>query len=505
MPAKITSLNFLSARQRLFGFFSFLLVGSILLSLGTSNWYFLLTPAFFLLVLTSLVDFKAILLLLYACVPLSTLIYLPGGLSTDLPTEPLMVGLMFVAILYGLRNSGNWERSFLFHPITALFFLHWLWIGISGWTGTTPVISLKFWLAKTWYLVAFYLLTGWVLTQERDQKRWFWLLLLTLSITVVYVQIGHAGFGFSFSSIKKVLDPFYANHVIYASVLAVFFPFLWYMRLEYRKKPLWNAFFWVVILLFLVAIYLSYTRAAYVSLLVCIAVYLFIRLRMIAWGFVAALLIGLFFFLRLAEDNAYLELAPNYETTISHDEFGDLLQATYELEDISTMERLYRWMAGFQMIGARPLIGFGPGSFYERYKPFTISSFQTYVSDNPERSGIHSYYLMTFVEQGIIGFLLFLAIQLILLLYGQKLYHRSSGWDKRLVLMVTLSLAAIMTLQLINDLLETDKVGSFYFFCAAMLVGIDLRQKRGLADQQSGDGKNSGKFQSGEDEEQAGQ
>jgi len=492
MPAKITPFSFLDARQRLFGFFSFLLVSSVLLSIGTGIWYFLLAPVLFLLILTSLVNFKAILLLLYACVPLSTLIYLPGGLSTDLPTEPLMAGLMLIAILYGLRNAGTWERRFLFHPITALFFLHWLWIGISGLTGTTPIISLKFWLAKTWYLFAFYLLTGWVLSREKDQKRWFWLILIPLCMTILYVQVGHAGFGFSFSSIKKVLDPFYANHVIYASVLAVFFPFLWYMRLEYRQRPFLNVLFWALIILFLAAIYLSYTRAAYVSLLVCVAVYVFIRFRLIAWGFLGALLVGLFFFVRFAEDNTYLELAPNYETTISHDEFGDLLQATYEMEDISTMERLYRWMAGFQMIGARPVVGFGPGSFYERYKPFTIRSFQTYVSDNPEQSGIHSYYLMTFVEQGVVGFLLFLAIQLILLLYGQKLYHRSSGWDRRLVLMVTLSLASVMTLQLINDLLETDKVGSFYFFCAAMLAGLDLRQQWGSADKDAEKGRNSG-------------
>jgi O-antigen ligase len=504
MPAKITPLTFLNARQRLFGFFSFLVVGSILLSLGTGKWYFLLAPALFLLILTSLVNFKAILFLLYACVPLSTLVYLPGGFSTDLPTEPLMVGLMLITLLYGIRSSGNWERRFLFHPITALFFLHWLWIGISGLTGTTPIISLKFWLAKTWYLFAFYLLTGWVLTREKDQKRWFWLILVSLCLTTLYVQIGHAGFGFSFSSIKKVLAPFYANHVIYASVLAVFFPFLWYMRLEYREKPIWNAVFWLLILFFLAAIYLSYTRAAYVSLLVCVGVYLFIRWRLVAYGFLAALLVGLLLWVRFSEDNAYLELAPNYETTISHDEFGDLLQATYEMEDISTMERLYRWMAGFQMIGARPWVGFGPGSFYERYKPFTIRSFQTYVSDNPERSGIHSYYLMAFVEQGVVGFLLFLFLQLVLLLYGQRLYHRTAGWEKRLVLMTTLSLAATMTLQLINDLLETDKVGSFYFFCAAMLVGIDLRQKRSAADEEIGEGKRSGQLQPGEDEEQPG-
>ncbi len=480
MPAKIlTPLALLGSRELFFGAYGLLVVTTILLSIVFSNWYPLALPAFFLLFFLTLVDFKAVLLLLYACIPLSTVVELPGGFSTDLPTEPLMAGLMFISLIYFLYAGGKWERSFLRHPIALLFLLHWSWIGITILTGTTPVISLKFLAAKTWYIATFFVLTGWVLFREKDTKRWFWLTLFALLITILYVQIGHAGMGFSFTSIARVLHPFYSNHVIYASILAVFFPFLWFMRLEYQKKPVWNFFFWAIILLFLISIYFSFTRAAYVAVLACLGSYLLLRLRLLVPAFILALVLSLVAIAKLTQDNAYLELAPNYETTISHTEFDDLLKATYEMEDISTMERLYRWMAGFQMIGVRPLVGFGAGSFYEKYKPYTIRSFQTYVSDNPERSGIHSYYLMTFVEQGLVGFLIFIGLQIVLLVYAQRLYHKTSGWDRRLVIMVTLSLCNILLLQLINDLVETDKIGSFYFFCAAMLVSLDLRQKIG--------------------------
>jgi O-antigen ligase len=100
-----------------------------------------------------------------------------------------------------------------------------------------------------------------------------------------------------------------------------------------------------------------------------------------------------------------MDFAPNFERTITHTEFDNLIEATYKLEDISSMERVYRWMAGIEMIKDRFWFGFGPGTFYSNYKAYSISRFQTYVSDNPDQSGIHNYFLMTWVEQGFIGFI----------------------------------------------------------------------------------------------------
>ena len=57
----------------------------------------------------------------------------------------------------------------------------------------------------------------------------------------------------------------------------------------------------------------------------------------------------------LMYNNNYLRFNPQYEKTISHQRFDKLLTATYKMEDISTMERLYRWVAGVQMIQDKPL------------------------------------------------------------------------------------------------------------------------------------------------------
>lgn len=138
------------------------------------------------------------------------------------------------------------------------------------------------------------------------------------------------------------------------------------------------------------------------------------------------------------------------------------------------MERVYRWVAGFYMVGERPITGFGPNNFYENYHQYAVKSFRTYVSDNPEKSGIHSYYLMTAVEQGIPGLLIYLFLMVYVLVRGERIYHQTiEPHRKALVLTAIASLVVIHFLQTMNDLVETDKVGPFFFLAMALLVTVD--------------------------------
>ena len=227
---------------------------------------------------------------------------------------------------------------------------------------------------------------------------------------------------------------------------------------------------------FLVAIQLSYTRAAYVAVFLAIISYFIVKWRLMKIALIVASIaavVGLSF---LARNNTYLDFAPNYETTIAHTNFDNLIEATYQFEDISTMERVYRWIAGFNMIHSEPLHGFGPGNFYFFYKSFTVQSFETYVSDNPEKSGIHNYFLMLTVEQGIPGLLIFLVLVFYMLIRGEQIYHLATSKEDRWIILTSiLSILVILALSIINDLIETDKVGPVFFICAALIVNQDLK------------------------------
>ena len=65
------------------------------------------------------------------------------------------------------------------------------------------------------------------------------------------------------------------------------------------------------------------------------------------------------------------------------------------------------------------------------------------------------------------------------LTYGERIYHRAKDPRHRhIAMMAMLCIIIISVMQLINDLLETDKVGPFFFMSLAMLINIDLRERQ---------------------------
>lgn len=464
-----------SASNRPFWLFSGLVIGSSWLAVST-GWYYLIgLPAILLVAYQAIVNWRPLYFLLLFCIPISTEIELPNGFGTDLPTEPLMVGLMSIFLLYVARHPTKFPIRLVLHPISLLVLLHVLWIYTTTITSDLFFVSLKFSLAKTWYVVVFFFLTAYFLDRIATVRQFFWVLYFPLFFTIMYVLIRHASYGFSFADVYKVFFPFQRNHVNYAAMLALLTPYVvlaisWYPR--YEKK------WWLLVgslLILLIAVYFSYTRAAYVSLLIALLSYFVIHWRLVQPLLILALIVAVVGSIWVVQQNRYLEFAPNYETTVSHERFDNLIEATYNMEDISTMERVYRWVAAGHMVPERPLFGWGPGNFTNFYESYTVNSFRTYVSDNEERSGIHNYFLLLLVEQGIPGLLLFVLLVACALVYGERAYHRQQRTYRRHIIMTSLlSLIVILSFLLINDLVEVDKVGSFFWINLALLLNFSL-------------------------------
>jgi len=285
-------------------------------------------------------------------------------------------------------------------------------------------------------------------------------------VSIVYVMFNHASTGLSFESINFAVRPIYRNHVNYAGILVLLIPFIWAMaRITKEKK------FWAILFFFLIAVYFTYTRAAYGVVILCVIMYFIIKLRLMKWVTPLAFVVVAFGLNFVMKGNEYLRMAPQYEKTVTHTKFNNLIEATYKMQDISTMERLYRWVAGFNMVKEEPFFGFGPSTFYSNYKNYTVSSFQTYVSNNPEKSGIHNYYLMTLVEQGVFGFILFLLVVFVPLFMAQKAYRQHKGQvGSYWVMAAALSYFATSVMNLINDMVESDKVGAIFFLSASIIV-----------------------------------
>ncbi|MEL6989429.1 MAG: O-antigen ligase family protein, partial [Bacteroidota bacterium] len=305
-----------------------------------------------------------------------------------------------------------------------------------------------------------------------------WLILIPLLITNVIILFRYSLIGFDFSRVNSVLDPFYRNKVNYASFMVCFLPFIVYLLFQQKKQSFKWFFLIAAIGIQFIALYYTYTRAVYVTIAGAVGFYFIYNFKLAKLAVMCSIILSIAAGTYLTHNNTYLDFAPDYNKTIYHDDFGNLLDATTKLQDISTMERVYRWVAAYYMIKEKPLMGFGPGNFYSNYKNYTVRSFETYVSDNEEQSGVHSYYLMTFVEQGLFGFIFFIVLCLYVILKAERIYHKVKERSlKHLVMAASLSLIIIFQLLIINDMVETDKVGSFFFFNMALLILIDLKTK----------------------------
>nr|WP_262895814.1 O-antigen ligase family protein [Hymenobacter ruricola] len=225
--------------------------------------------------------------------------------------------------------------------------------------------------------------------------------------------------------------------------------------------------------LLLFGLFTSYTRASMLSLPLAALFFVVMRVRFTRVVLLAVALGTALSVAHIASGDNYMELAPNYERTVFNGKnFEKHLEATYKLQDVSGMERVYRWVAAARMIADKPIVGSGAATFYPEYKRYTVKSFRTYVSDNPEKSTTHNYFLLQLAEQGIPGFLLFAVFIATALLKAESLYRRSGQQPevRRVVLGAAMSLVVIVFHLTLNELVEVDKIGPVFFVCIALLV-----------------------------------
>lgn len=463
----------------LFYAFGGLLLACSFVSIYTEYYLLMLVPCGILFLYLSINDFRAIYFLLLFLIPLSTEVALPGGFATDFPTEPLIAGLMLLFLGAVAAKPSIMDKEVLKHPILFLLLIHYCWIVIATVYSSDPLVSVKFTLAKTWYIITFVFVTGIIIKDVTTFKTAFWCVLIPLLFTAAYSLIRHSTEDFSFQSVNEQMIPFFRNHVNYACTLAQMMPFVVLAIGWYKKRSFPRRFLLLAFVLLLVAIYFAYTRSAWLSLMTACIMYFVIRTKLTTWLLAAGLAGMIGFFVYMGVHNEYLNYEPDFEHTIYHPELEDHLLSTFEGEDVSSAERVYRWIAGVRMWLDKPLIGYGPGNFYFFYKSFTVTGFKTYVSENPERSSVHNYFILLLTEQGIFGLLIFLAFTLLLLVQGQRIYHETiAKEEKRYIMAVLLCLVIIYVNTMLSDLIETDKIGSFFFICVALIINQDIRNKR---------------------------
>lgn len=439
----------------------------------SQNVYYLLVPCLFLFSVFLLQYPEYLFCLLMISIPWSIEYNFTPGLGTDLPDEPLMLlsaVTVFVFIIYQ-RKKINWRN---FHPLLFMLCFEFAWMLITVITSTNFSLSLKYLLAKTWYLLAFVALPLLLWKEERILKRSVVLLAASMFVATATIFIKHGKWNWSFEKVNDAVSPFFRNHVNYSSLLVFMLPVQ--MAIIQLTKTKGRFLFVIMFFLSIIALYFSYSRGAWLAFVVGILAYWLLRKRKLIVAFITFLIISVTAFFWSSQNDRFINFSNHYKTTIFHSDFKEHLIATYQLKDLSNAERVHRWVAGVRMINDRWETGFGPSAFYPLYKEYTLPAFKTYVSNNPEHSTVHNYFLLIAIEQGVIGLMLFVMLIAAAFWYAEKVYHRTNETFWKIVVAAAASILAMeCTINFLSDMIETDKAGSIFYLCIATLVIADYK------------------------------
>ena len=425
-------------------------------------------------------NFKAAYIIMLVLIPLSRHVELSDNtLSLSLPEEPIMWVFYIITLLLLLYKKSPLPGWFIKNSITVCILAQLLWLIVTVIYSQEPLLSVKYLLSKTWYLVCFYLVPVWIIRDKKDVTHVFMALLLPILLTIIIILFNHSAYDFKFYFIDAAVGDWYYKHVDYASVISMFFPFTFIAIFLINKDKKWLKYSAIFIsLIFVLAIALSYTRAAMGAITFAGIVALAIKYRLANYIIPTFYVAVLALFIFLTKDNYFLRHTPDFNQTYMHHEFDEHLEATLKGKDMSSMERLYRWIAAIRMAQENPVTGYGPHAFYYHYKPYTIPAYRTYVSENYEKSTTHNYYLHLLAEQGIPGMLLYAIFVVLVIAKAQQIYHKHSDRCYKLITLASaMSFSVFFVNNLFSELLETDKIAPLVYLSLSVLVIIDSKTK----------------------------
>lgn len=440
-------------------------------------YYFNLIPAVLLIILLAIFSLDKLVLFVVFLTPLAiNLQHMEGGLGLSLPTEPIIFGIMIIFILKQLHHN-TMDIQVMKHPITIAIIINLVWIFVTSVTSEIPVVSFKFLISRLWFVITFYFIGTQLFREYANIKKFYWLYIIPFTLIIFYTLYNHYLMGFEEGPANYVMSPFYNDHTIYGAMLAMFFPALIFFMVnkKYASSIKFAAFLFLVI--FIIALIFSYTRAAWLSLAVALVVYLLllaqIKFRTILIAFLA-ICAGIIVY----RTSLVMKLERNRQD--ASQDFDKHIESMSNIStDASNLERLNRWSAAFRMFEERPVFGWGPGTYSFEYAPFQHSQERTIISTNMgDRGNAHSEYIGPLCESGVLGTLTFLAIVIYTLITGFRLYYTIKDYEtKRIVLVTLLGFITYIVHGALNNFLDSDKASVPFWGFIAMLVAIDVYHK----------------------------
>lgn len=431
-------------------------------------------PVLLFIILLYFISIDKVILMIALLTPLAINIQdMDVGLGVSLPTEPLMFGVL-IFFLLKLLYDAKYDFTILKHPLTLAILFNLVWILFTSITSELPLVSFKFLVSRLWFVIPFYFILILVFKKYSNIKSFVWLYVLGLLVVIGYTIYQHSLRGFDEDSGHWVMSPFYNDHTAYGAILSMFIPLSLGFVFNKTYSAGTKAISFIVFSILMVALVLSYSRAAWISIGAALIIYFIILLKIkFKYVFLATVLfIGTFFVL---QEQIIDSLERNKQDSSAN--FVEHIQSISNISsDASNLERINRWQSAIRMFRERPFWGWGPGTYQFLYGSYQMSREKTIISTNAGDMGnAHSEYIGPLVESGVIGMLSILVLFSMSIFYGLKVYSKAVNRDiKQISLGVTLGLITYFIHGFLNNFLDSDKASVPVWGFIAIIVALDI-------------------------------
>ncbi len=399
------------------------------------------------------------------------------SLGLSVPAEPILAALLIIFLLK-LFYDTNFDRSIFTHPISYAIYFYFVWMLITVFTSSDIIVSLKWFVAKLWLIIPTYFFGIIVFKEIKNIPRFVWAYTLGFIPVIFFTLSVHAANGFSDHAAHWAMSPFYNDHTSYGAMLAMMIPviFGFSMEKQTQSKNI-KIFTFIALVILLVAIFFSISRAAWASLVGAFIVYLMIKFRIrIAWVLTLAVTVLVLFF--SFQEQILMKLERNKQDS-SKDFIKHVQSMSNITTDASNLERINRWKSAIRLFEDRPIFGWGPGTYQFVYAPYQKVEDKTVISTNVGNKGTaHSEYLLILSEEGILGLISLLTILILVASTAINTYYQTdNAKTKQYVLLLFLGLITYIAHAFLNNFLDTDKAAVPFWGFIAAIVAIDLYHK----------------------------
>ena len=407
------------------------------------------------------------------------------GMELSMPVEPLMIlftGIFFFRVL----AARCYDTRLLRHPVSLLLMASLAWMLITSCTSRLPWVSFKYLLARIWFVVPFFFAAAQIFKDKQRIGQFFWAYAIGLGTIILIATSKTLGNFSDLQTLHRVMRPFYNDHTAYGCAIALMLPAAVYFTSKiYKlktKKTVSNllvfSFSLLLLFLLLIGLFFSYCRAAWLSVLAAIGVYVLIRMGMkVKWMVLLfGLGVGVFF---VYQSDVLYKLGKNHQDS-SYDLAGQIKSISNISTDASNLERLNRWASAMRLWKESPVLGIGPGTYQFVYGSYQKSYQLSTISTNAGDLGnAHSEYIGPMTEQGLPGVLLVAALFLTTFATGVRVYRTARDRDiGRMALAFTLSLLTYYVHGVFNNFLDTDKLSVPFWAFTAVIVALDMYSEK---------------------------